>query len=468
MIDVELTKEKCGYSTEDLSAGSSKNIYFNCDYCLGRSTKPYKAYIKQRNFVPKDCCNKSKCKYQKREDISLSKFGVKNSAQREEVRTKIRNTNITRLQSEEFKKQIKETNLERYGSETPMSVQYISDKQKKTLLDKYGVDNIMKYSDTAKKAAQKMKQTKIDKGIIKIYDGKSRPDVAKEIGFSRSHFGKLVTQYGFEEAIKMEPFKTKLEKNFEIFLQEYNINYESQFKVNKKIADFKINNILIELDGLYWHSDAAKIDINYHVNKKQVYDDFGYDSLFFREDEIRDKFEIVKSVVLNRLNRSKKIFARNCTLCKIDDKAANSYFETNHLMGRGRGSTYVLTFKNEVVAALRLKRIKNNDYEISRFCNIKFHTVTGAFGRLLNFAIRDKNPDSIMTFIDKRYGKGNYLKDLGFEYVHVYPSFKWTDGFETFHRLKFPGNSGYDQNLFKIYDCGQAKYLLSLSQPLGV
>lgn len=462
MIDVELTKEKYGYNTKDLSVGSSKNIYFKCDYCFDCSTKPYKAYIKQRNFVSKDCCNKSKCKYQKREDISLAKFGVKNSAQREEVRNKIRNTNITRLQSEKFKKQIKQTNLERYGNEIPMSVRSISDKQKKTLFDKYGVDNIMKYSDTAKKAAQKMKQTKINKGIIKIYDGKSRPDVAKEIGFSRSHFGKLVIQYGFEEAIKMEPFKTKLEKNFEVFLQEYNINYESQFRTNKKIADFKIDNVLVEVDGLYWHSDAAKMDSNYHVNKKQVYDDGGYDSLFFREDELRDKFDIVKSIVLNRLNNSEKIFARKCKLDKIDDKASDAYFETNHLMGKGRGSTYVLTFNNDVVAALRLKRNKNNDYEISRFCNIKFHTVTGAFGRLLNFAIRDKNPDSIMTFIDKRYGKGNYLKDLGFEYVHVYPSFKWTDGFETFHRLKFPGNSGYDQGLFKIYDCGQAKWKLTL------
>jgi hypothetical protein len=51
---------------------------------------------------------------------------------------------------------------------------------------------------------------------------------------------------------------------------------------------------------------------------------------------------------------------------------------------------------------------------------------------------------------------------LGFNYVHIYPSFRWTDGFQTFHRLKFPGNSGYDKDLFKIYDCGQAKYLLNL------
>jgi Mor family transcriptional regulator len=462
MIDLELTKEKYGYRPEDLSAGSSKDVYVRCDYCCDHTIKTYKAYLKQREIVAKDACGKLQCKYKKREDISLCKHGVKNSAQREEVRSKIRDTNIDRLQSKEFKEQIKKTNLQKYGNENPMLVQSIVEKQKETLLNRYGVDNIMKYSDTAKKAAQKMKQTKIDKGIIEVYEGKSRPDLAKKIGFSRSHFGKLVNNYGIEEAIKMEPLKTKLEKTFEDFLQNYSIDYITQFRINKKIADFKIDNLLIEVDGLYWHSDVAKIDMNYHINKKTAYENAGYDSLFFREDEIRDKFEIVKSMVLNRLGRSSKIFARKCQIGIINDKEADAYFETNHLMGKGRGSTYILSFNNEIVAGLRLKRNKNKDYEISRFCNSKFYTVTGAFSRLLNFAIKDKKPDSIMTFIDKRYGKGNYLTNLGFQYIHIYPSFRWTDGFETFHRLKFPGNSGYNKDLFKIYDCGQAKYLLKL------
>ena len=172
MIDSELTKEKNGYRSEDLSIGSSRNVYVKCDYCNEYTIKTYKAYIKQRDPVAKDSCGKLECKYKKREDISLAKYGVKNSAQRQEVRNKIRDTNIDRLQSKEFKQQIKKTNLERYGNENPMLVQSIVDKQKQTLLDKYGVDNIMKYSDTAKEAAKKMKETKISKGIIVTYDGK--------------------------------------------------------------------------------------------------------------------------------------------------------------------------------------------------------------------------------------------------------------------------------------------------------
>lgn len=463
MINSDLTQEKYGYKPQDLSVGSSKNVCIKCDYCNDYTTKTYKTYLKQRNVVSKDSCGKAECKYKKREDISLVKYGVKNSAQRQEVKDKIRNSNIERLQSEEFKNQIKKTNLQKYGNENPMLVKSIVDKQKETLLAKYGVDNIMKYSNTAKEAAKKMKETKISKGLIVSYNGKTRPEIASEIGFSRSHFGKLVTEYGIEEALQIEPTKTKLEKTFQDFLDEYQIDYSCQFRINKKIADFKINNnLLIEIDGLYWHSDAAKVDSDYHFKKKSIYEDANYDSLFFREDEIRDKFDIVKSVVLNRLNKSNKLFARKCQLDKIDDKTADIYFANNHLMSKGRGSTYVLTFNNEIVSALRLKRNKNQDYEISRFCNSKFYSVVGAFSKLLSFAIKDKKPDSIMTFIDKRYGKGDYLKDLNFDYIHTYTSFRWTDGFETFHRLKFPGNSGYDQGLFKIWDCGQAKWVYNL------
>jgi hypothetical protein len=459
MINAELTLDKYGYLPESLSLGSNKLVSFTCDYCGESNSKNYKFYIKQREVITKDSCANTVCRYKKREEISLVTHGVKNSAQRQDVREKIRDTNIDRLQSEEFKDQAKKTNLVKYGNIYPMQVKEISDKQKATILGKYGVDNIMKYENTAKEAAKKMRQTKIDKGIIKIYDGKTRPEIAREIGFSRSQFGKLVNDYGFEEAIKMEPFKTKLEKNFEIFLQQNNINYESQFRINKKIADFKIQNLLIEVDGLYWHSDAAKIDPNYHVNKKQTYDESSYDSLFFREDELRDKFEIIKSIVLNKLNKSSRIFARKCELSSLDSKEADKFFETNHLMGKGRGVTFCLKYDDQVVSALRLKKAKNQIYEISRFCCLNGYSVVGAFSKLLKACIKDKRPESIFTFIDRRYGKGEYLKSLGFEYIHTYPSFRWTDGAETFHRLKFPGNSGYDKGLFKIYDCGQAKYL---------
>jgi hypothetical protein len=61
------------------------------------------------------------------------------------------------------------------------------------------------------------------------------------------------------------------------------------------------------------------------------------------------------------------------------------------------------------------------------------------------------------TFIDLRYGDGDYLQSFGFKELSCHTSFQWTDGLDTFHRMKFKGNSGYEAGLFKIWDCGQRK-----------
>ena len=41
-------------------------------------------------------------------------------------------------------------------------------------------------------------------------------------------------------------------------------------------------------------------------------------------------------------------------------------------------------------------------------------------------------------------------------------SFKWPDFKNTYHRLNFRGNTGYDKKLRKIWDCGQAKWIKEL------
>lgn len=563
MINENETLAKYGYNTTNLREGSSKKIVVNCDYCHRFSYKTLKARNIQNKDLNKDCCEK--CKFKKREELSLLRYGVKNSAQRQDVKEKLCSyhiedykdqiidllnqnysianigeqlnipptslkrylnqqgidtrgdlqkkkektfeekygkdykeqflqkrieTNISRFGCEnpfandnikdkitetmrikygfdhhmmnpDKKEQVKETNLEKYGYENVSQVPEFKDKIKNTNLDKYGYAHATQHPEVK----SKILDTMIANGNARIFDGLNSKQWAEKTGYCLSRFNQLVREYGFEVAKNMyrTDSYTSLELRFQDFLEEYSLSYNSQKRVNFNdtyyIPDFTIDRLLVECDGLYWHSDECRPNY-YHINKKTTYDSLGYNSLFFREDEIREKFDIVKSVVLNQLGRSNRIFARHCSIDIIDDKLANSFFETNHLMGKGRGATYVLTFKDEIVAALRLKRTKDQNYEISRFCNLKFNTVVGSFSRLLKFAMQDKNPDRVTTFIDRRYGKGSYLTNLGFKYIHTYPSFRWTDGLITFHRLKFPGNSGYDNGLFKIYDCGQAKWEL--------
>lgn len=563
MLQNEKTAQKYNYCIDSLSTGSTKKIVVSCDYCNVIFDKPFKARNIQNKELDKDCC--SKCKFKKREELSLLKYGVKNSAQRDDVKLcdyniedykdsilellnqdysisnvseklnipptslkrylnkigvdtkgdlqkkknktciekygenhqdlflkKRQATNLAKyghdnvFANDDIKDKIVETMRDKYGTDHHMQTDSMKERVKKTNLDKYGYENVAQSPETQDKIKhtnlnkygyeqatknpdikKKIVNTMVMNGNARLFEGNDASFWAAKTGYCLSRFNQLVREYGFENAKNMyrTDSYTSLELMFKSFLDEYELGYiaHQRLNINDKyyIPDFMLDNLIVEVDGLYWHSDNCRPD-DYHINKKTSYENSGYDSLFFREDEIRDKFEIVKSMVLNRLNRSEKLFARKCQLDKLDDKAADSYFEANHLMGKGRGTAYVLSLNDSIVAALRLKRNKNNDYEISRFCNSKFLSVTGAFSKLLDCAVKDKKPDTVMTFIDKRYGKGHYLENLGFSYVHIYPSFRWTDGLETFHRLRFPGNSGYDHNLFKIYDCGQAKYLYNL------
>jgi len=458
MINEQETSLKFGYFSEKLTDGSNQPICLNCDYCdkLYESTK--KKRKKSNEFCDKDACND--CRYKKREDVSLARDGVKNSAQRNDVRKKISESGW--INSKEFNKKKEATMLEKYGVINPMQSSDLKNKLKQSIIEKYGVDNIMKAPGIAVEASKKSINTKIDRGIIEQIDGKTLPQHAKDQGFSRSHFGKLVKKYGFDEACVYEKNISSLEKTIMNWLDQHDIAYEHQFRIGGKIADIKIGNLLIECDGLYWHSELF-LDKNYHFNKRELYEKAGYRGLFFREDEIRDKADIVFSIIKNALGmNTEKYFARKLKVKEIDFHESKAFVENYHLMGptRGVSCSFGLFNKEELISVIQLKRTKNKNYDIARFCNKSGTTIIGGFSRLLAAFKNTYSPAEISTFIDLRYGTGSYLPELSFIKKTCYPSFGWTDGNHVYHRLRFDSKTAYTKRLFKIWDCGQLKYTL--------
>lgn len=149
MLENEQTIKKYSYSIDSLSNGSSKKIVVSCDYCNLIFDKPLKARNIQNKELDKDCC--SKCKFKKREELSLLKYGVKNSAQREDIKLcdydmEDHKDSILNLLNEDYsisyiskKLNIPQTSLKRYltkiGVDTKGDLQK---KKKKTFVEKYG------------------------------------------------------------------------------------------------------------------------------------------------------------------------------------------------------------------------------------------------------------------------------------------------------------------------------------------
>lgn len=565
-----------GYYTNELSKGSNLNIILTCDYCQIEYTSSIKRRNKNNNIVDKDAC--FKCRYKKRDDIGLKKYGVANPFERKEIKDKIKNKNLIKYgvnsftETEEFKQKTKRTNLKKYGHENAMSNTDIQDRQKQAIIDKYGVDNISKV-DSVQKQKQltcetkygtkqflqskyarekiastnvqkygspnvfanedikekivstniknlgvqypmqneavkeksvktnlnkygvsnpaclpeiksKIKQSNIDRygvefptqnqdiknkirstaiknGTIKTFSGKTMKELSEEFKQAYSTFAFRVRKYGIDIALITQSSINSLESAIKLILDSNNIDYIHHGHVNGRYTDFLLedNKLVIETDGLYWHSDQIIKDKNYHSIKQEVYSKAGYRSLFFRENEINNQISIVKSIILNACNKSSKIYARKCTVQMVDKTIGKRFFEDNHLMGKGAGYIYGLYHDKDLVSCIQIKRVKDNNYEISRFCNSLNTSVIGGFSKLLKFAENNLTIKSLTTFIDCRYGFGDYLTQFGFIKQNKYLSFKWVGDRKVFNRMKYRGNSGYEHGLAKIYDCGQLKYV---------
>ena len=364
------------------------------------------------------------------------------------------------------KELIKKISLEKYGVEHYTQAQSVIDKNHQTNIEKYGTKHPLQNSEVYKKVAK----TRLERGLTYRFENKTMNEWADEKGLSHSWFRQVVNEQGFEAARKL----SKTQSDIETIIQNFLINYDINFIYNQYInlenkkyrPDFVLSdfNLIIECDGLFWHSDRIKKNNSYHKNKKEYFKKLGYETLFIRSNEIIEQIEVVKSIILNRLQKSNRIFARKLNLKISKDK---SFLKENHLMKNGKGRIYSLTDQDgHILAQMQVKwKDKENKYlEISRFCTKNFTTIVGGFSKLLKFIILCENPNKIITFIDKRYGDGSYLEKLGFSFISESLSFSWTNGKDVWHRMLFPKNSGYEHNLAKIWDCGQARWELDLKK----
>src|SRR5690606_35308286 len=102
---------------------------------------------------------------------------------------------------------------------------------------------------------------------------------------------------------------------------------------------------------------------NYHQKKRQLYIENGYTPLFFRENEIYNKFDIVKSIINNKLGKSNRVYARKCKVVELDKNYAKEFFNNNHIMENGAGQTKGLEYNGEIVAAIQVKCRKKETQE---------------------------------------------------------------------------------------------------------
>lgn len=236
----------------------------------------------------------------------------------------------------------------------------------------------------------------------------------------------------------------------------------------------------IEINGCYWHGTNNKIEntSSKHLDKFSLARSKGISLYQFWDHEVDEKFEIIKSMILHKLGKSKRIFARKCVVEKSDNSIRH-FMDQSHLQGhRNASQTYCLKIDDKIVAALTFSRHNKHDWEIIRYACALGHTVVGGFSRLFKAFIKEHHPKQVMTFADARHSLGDVYSNNGFSVVgHSKPNYFYVKGRNIFsrqkcqkHRLARLLSNGFDPSesetnnmlnngFTKVYDAGHHKLI---------
>lgn len=358
------------------------------------------------------------------------------------------------FQAEIVKDKIKSTINERYGVDYPSQSEEIQKTREENTMKKYGVKHHMMLEEVINKALESNRQHQInnrDNLIGYDEDGKwivkcPHPgcNICQEKYYIIDH-ANLYTRnyYSLEPCTRLLPVKaghvtgTTLELFVRNILDEHNVKYETNVRniINPYELDIYIpsKNIAIECNGLFWHS---RKDMKYHMNKFKMCEDHGIQLLTIWEDQIYNQFEILRSIILSKLNiYNNKIGARQCSIREISSSECSKFLNENHLQGATRPKVRLgLIYNNEIISVMTfakrsaLSGSKNNkEWELTRFCTKLNTQIMGGSSKLLKYFINNYNPTTITSFASNDISNGGLYTTLGFKKEDVTSSYWYVD-----------------------------------------
>lgn len=212
-------------------------------------------------------------------------------------------------------------------------------------------------------------------------------------------------------------------------------------------------NLGIEVNGLYWHSEAILDDKLYHQKKSDKTAEKGIKLVQIYEDDWRTKREIVESIIRHRLGLSQKIGARLCELRQLSSEEKKKFFDENHIDGDTKSSLALgLIYNKEIIAAASYRTPFHKKWdgyaELARFCTKKNVSVAGALSKLTKHFVKTSGK-SLMSYQDTRLGGSRSYEQAGFKKVdETSVMFWWTDTQKRYNRFstRASGDNSEEQN----------------------
>lgn len=416
--------------------------------------------------------------------------------------------------TDDYKMNIKKTLNGKYGVDNVFKNKKIQEKQHKTVFEKYGVENISMNPDIK----EKRKKTCIRKygvtnpGLLnsadiinneephKLYKYKcphnncnkceeKEYECDRNLHNSRKNFGQeLCTK--LLPRVNIFNKNTSLEIFVKLLLNEHNIIFIENDRIilDGKELDIYIpdKKLAIECNGCYWHSTKKK-DKYYHYEKYKLCKEKGIQLLTFWEDQVLNTPDIVKSIILSKLNiYDTKIYARKCVIREVNTGICRSFLNQFHLQGAVNGSVKIgLYYNDELISIMvfgkgRISVGGDTGWELYRYCCKTGTHIIGGASKMFKYFIKNFKPKTISSYSSHDISDGNLYRMLGFNIEReIMTSYWYIDKkiLRRYHRYSFRKSRlvelGYDgaktestitkeMGLFKIFDTGQTKYKYEL------
>jgi len=143
-----------------------------------------------------------------------------------------------------------------------------------------------------------------------------------------------------------------------------------------------------------------------------------------------DIYLLNKDVVMARitafLGRSKRIYARNTVVARINKRDALSFQEEHHLQVPLPGKyRYGLFYKGELMSIaifsggrqMHAHESPYRSFELLRFCHKSGYLVVGGLSKLINGFVKEFHPSDVVTYVDRDWSDGKNYQQLGFTEV---------------------------------------------------
>lgn len=473
------------------------------------------------------------CKKKNRETC-IKKYGVSHANKRKEFKDKIKIAYDKKHEDPELK-EIKEANKRReetcneiYGVPNVFKSEVIKAKITSAMIVNHGVDNISKSKMAKEKKLKKViKRTGSKNPFTK--EERNKGNVTKAQKSFKTYLDsdffieKVIPLFSLEEykggkfkykwkCVKCDHrFKTQFKgviplcpkcfpygkgsskwerEVFDFVSSQIKTKHNVRFYYSgKRFYELDIFipslNIGFECDGVKRHSERfGRKDKGYHLRKTKFFENKGIKVYHFYDIEWYLKNDLIKSIILSKLNLIKnKVFARKCEVKEISSYESDVFLNTNHLQGKCVASVRLGLFYNNTLVALmtfgKSRFNKNYEWELLRYCSSINTSIVGGFNKLLSHFIKN-NKGSIISYADRRISFGEvYLKN-NFKFIQESsPSYYYFNNkYVLENRIKFQKHklkdilSVYKPELSewenmqlndydRIWDCGTLSFTIS-------